>query len=235
MPRGGRAGVNLTLDRATGRLESKPVPAGTYDLAVSAPGYGTVPFGRRRIAVGETLDWGTLRLGPSGSLLVRCHGGEKAAMSGVSVFADAGLGGIWGLIGTNGDARIAKCPPGTYLVTFSGGPWGAAAAGSVVVEAGREATLELTIVAGHERKVRFEGAKAEDFAGMEFSVRESGAASRLVSATFGAGSDPAIDVTVYLAPGKYAAEAETAAGRRATAEFEVRGDDAEPVVLRLAK
>jgi RNA polymerase sigma-70 factor (ECF subfamily) len=228
--------VNLALDAASGRFESRRLQPGRYEVSLTAVGLGTVPLGRVRIAPRQTLDLGETRLDPPGSLVVKVLGPEALVRSRTHIRAEGARGGALAKVESDGTARFALLWPGRYWVVTRG--WqgsaapAAAASGSVVIESGRETSLELTAAPGHVRRIRVQGLATADVPGSRVLVHAEGEDAPLVDWPFSAApreGDP--EAKGVFAPGRYVAEAETADGRRASVSFEVRGEGEPPVVL----
>jgi hypothetical protein len=234
-PRGRREGLNLTLDRATGRIESAALPPGAYQLTVDAPGYGAAKFGWQTLSGREDLDMGTLTLETPGRLFVRCRGGEKAAATGMSLSADAGNGIVWGRMRPDGTAPFEVMQPGRYRVRMSGGIWGAAVAAWAVVESGKKTEIELTVVSGFSRRFRVEAERPEDLVDVRVRVRERAEDDPVEERLIPLVRDGAVQGDVTLAPGTWIFEATSGTGLHAEAKVDVRADGEEPVLLRLTK
>jgi hypothetical protein len=151
--------------------------------------------------------------------------------------AEGARGGVWAQVGPDGAARFASLTPGRYRVVSGRGGREAAArvaaiSASVVIESGREASVELNATPGHVRRIRIKGLAADDVPGLRIQVHADGEDAVLVDWPF-AEVPPNVDPEAFgaFAPGRYVAEAETADGRRASSSFEVRGEGEPPVVL----
>jgi hypothetical protein len=236
MPVPGSAGVNLTADPATGRIESPRLQPGRYYVSLSAPGFGTVAVARLRLAVGQTWDLGTVRLEPPGSLVVRLRGRNGLIVSGGGVVAESSRGTVWARPDGAGVTRFGHLQPGRHVVVVGGWPWRApptaAASVEVTVESGEETTVEIPETLGHVRRLRVEGLSSADAVGLSLRVHREGGSATLLTASFGDGgrAAEAPEVEGAFAPGRYVAEATTADGRTARATFDVTGDG-EPAVV----
>jgi RNA polymerase sigma factor (sigma-70 family) len=239
MPIGGRMGLNLTLDTATGAISSMRLLPGGYDVALRAVGYGTVPLGRVRLKRGETADLGTIRLRAPGRLVVKVRNTALDGSTG-SVLAYGDRGSVWPRPADDGTFVFELLQPGAWDVVLQGWPHATPAKAAVtarsVVVSGETVTVEITTQRGHVRVLRPVAGDAAALAGLSFEVRLDGATVPLATASFLASpQDRPPTAEIALAPGRYVVDAETADGRRVSVRFSVEGDDEPPVDIDLSR
>ena len=238
MPIGGRMGLNLTLDPATGAISSTRLLPGGYEVSLRAVGYGTVPLGRVRLKRGETADLGTIRLRAPGRLVVQVLDTAQDGSSG-PLLAYGERGSVWPRPADDGTFVFELLQPGAWDVVLQGWPHATPAKAAVtaraVVASGETVTVEITTQRGHVRVLRPVGGDAAALAGLSLEVRLDGATVPLATARFLAPAEGRpTTFEAALAPGRYVVDAETADGRRASVRFSVAGDDEPPVDIDLS-
>ncbi len=229
-------GMFQAVDPATGRFASELLPPGEYDLTVQAPGFGTVPLGRRRLSAGETVDLGRIRLRESGAVTIRLVYADGSLHLGTSVRLDGGLGYLFAMDAEGfGVARIPKVPPGRYYVVACHPDGYGAVAGEVAVEEGREATVALTLPKGREVRLAFRPPPGSSFPeGWSADVRAEGDEAvlyplRACPAWLGTQEDH----RVWVAPGRYRVRFASDDGWKADQRFEVRESDPKDAVVAI--
>jgi RNA polymerase sigma-70 factor (ECF subfamily) len=138
------------VDPQTGRFRIGPLTSGLYRLQGSDGARRSAwgePFA---LAAHETRDVGVIRMPAAGSIALTVRGPDGAPLHGADVDLEETFG--WGetLLGggktEQGEARLADVAPGSYRVRISGRDLPEVYQ-SVVVAAGRETMMEMTVPA----------------------------------------------------------------------------------------
>lgn len=222
-------------DPTTGDFLLGPYPPGEWSLALRADGVAMQRLGPRALAPKERWDVGTVRLGVTGSLLVRFER-DVSAPAGEAVFALSYAGApIEGDLERDGDiVQAPALPPGEYALGV-GGQGFANSFYPFEVHAGEETVLDVPLSGGVPRSVRVveRGATSSERLLRLSALDESG---RTVMQSLqwrqpGEGWEDQL----WLAPGTYRIEARTEDGRIASATVEIaeapRDDMAEVAVV----
>jgi len=97
-----------------GRFDFGPLPAAEYDLLIRADGHARHRTGWRRVATGETTDFGCITLQPGGSVEVRVRGETQPAQSLYLAVVDAAGEGAGHVEVRDGRGSLGHLAAGRY-------------------------------------------------------------------------------------------------------------------------
>ena len=222
----------------SGEFRLGPQPAGRYRFDVSAPSFGTRTIGERDLAVGQTLDLGTIELEKPGRVHVVLDLAEGVSLD-RGAFVSFALEGDPPVNPNQVKGREVHSPmlaPGRYEVQFSGSELRAA---PIVVDVPADETVEtrLRVERGTWRVVDVRWDTRSAPRGLEFEARDASGALVLHGRAIPTGEGSARIWAHGLAVGTCTVRVTSIDGRSVAGAFDVESleppDEDSATVLEL--
>jgi RNA polymerase sigma-70 factor (ECF subfamily) len=231
----------------TGKYRVGPLPPGTYRFEARAEGLSPLALGEKAAGAGETVDLGVSRFAGASFLRLRPRRAEGSAPR----ILRATLFGPHGIVAREltlfvegGEARWGPLPPGSFTIRVDEvGPGVSGASSAVVLDEGKETSLELNLGAAHRAYLRIPRSTAPD-GPIHCRVSVRNAMGTVVAEDQGSvwdrppgdvetGPANAFSCLVTLAPGTYSATAATREGTIAAGDFTIAADSVRPPVFEI--
>ena len=219
-----RGNGNSTMypPKADGTFQLGPFPPGEYRLLVGAKGFASVRTPWHALAENETIDLGTLRLEPPGTLAVRLNGAAVPPKITAWIY-DRNGGYVDRCKVEGGIGRLAGLASGDFQLHVRD-PSAAAVIRDFTIRSGNETQLDVRVATG--QPVRFLVTKADETTPwrkrIEFEVTDAAGRRVIHRTSVGLRKDGVLGGDYALAPGRYAV-AVRSEGRQQTKTIEVRG------------
>jgi RNA polymerase sigma factor (sigma-70 family) len=230
--------VNRRPTDASGEYRIGPLPPGDYDVLARLPGIGETLRAGVALGVGETLDLGTIVLRPGGSLLASLRRDDGRPLGRPDIWIFDATRATYSRPSLDGDVvRVDSLPPGRWFFSVSPSVDSDVACAEFPFEirSGAETALAIALCGDEPVVLRFVEPEGQEWASFVHAVLRSPAGDVVWEHSFGRFLDGDLRATVRLGRGRYALEAVTDDGAKASATISIPPDSGGRIEIPLRR